>query len=77
MSRRQGDDAWRFRKSCPDVLRAGPISSHAWSEKRITCNGPMLQRLAHDAEDLCGLVGVAASTKKGPRKKPGPGLLPR
>jgi hypothetical protein len=34
ISRRPGDDAWRFRESCPDVLRAGSNPSHVWSEKR-------------------------------------------
>src|ERR1700733_5114121 len=34
VSRRPGDDAWRFRESCPDVLRAGSNPSHVWSEKR-------------------------------------------
>src|SRR5580698_2783865 len=34
ISRRQGDDAWRFREACPDVLRAGSNPSHVWSEKR-------------------------------------------
>jgi hypothetical protein len=34
ISRRPGDDAWRFREACPDVLRAGSNPSHVWSEKR-------------------------------------------
>src|SRR5580700_4667167 len=34
VSRRPGDDAWRFREACPDVLRAGWNPSHVWSEKQ-------------------------------------------
>jgi len=33
----------------------------------------MLLCSARSAEDLCGSVAVAASTKRGPGKKPGPG----
>jgi hypothetical protein len=34
ISRRPGDDTWRFREACPDVLRAGSNPSHVWSEKQ-------------------------------------------
>jgi hypothetical protein len=34
ISRRPGDHAWRFRESCPDLLRVGPNPSHVWSENR-------------------------------------------
>ena len=70
ISLRPGDDAWRFRKSCPEVLRAGPNPSHAWSEKRTARSGAMLLRCACEEENLLGLVGVTASTK-GPRQSAG------
>ena len=73
VSRRPGDDNWRFRESCPAVLRAGSNPSHAWSEERTACTERMLLWCADVVEDLWGLVGVAASIKKGPGKSPGPG----
>jgi hypothetical protein len=63
VSRRQGDDAWRFWDSCSDAVRVGPNPSRAWSEERTARDERMLLHGAREEETLLGLVGVAASKK--------------
>src|ERR1700683_1510367 len=70
LSRRE--DAWRFRESCPEVLRVGSNPSHGWSEKATAGNERILLWCARVMESLFRLVGVAARKKKAPALCRGP-----
>ena len=67
VSRRPGDDAWRFREACPDVLRAGSNPSHVWSEKRARVQWMN----AATARGVCGRF-VRFGRSRGQHKKRAP-----